>query len=419
MKDTSRAWAKLSQFRDEACLFFKEREQLVECGLVALLSNSHLFILGPPGTAKSMLAETLASGIDGAPYFYAMMHKFLTWRDLACGEVIVLEESSGGAKSIRFRNTEGPLLRARFIFLDELFKASAATNNSILNLLQERIYSINPGEVGKSPLMMAVAASNEMPSTGEEQLRAFADRFLLWCEVEYISVSHEGNTAFIDMLGETKNPPSCGLSLEDVLYLRGEAKKIHVSPDMLGVINSMRAALRLEHRIEPSDRRFKASIGAARAYAFLNGHARVEMGDLAILEHILWAGREREVRDTVRRVVREFCGETALSAIENLFREANEVYRDAVSLMDRADHEIPLDETQRKRRDDLRKDALVKERRLSELADNIAAMGAAITTRRATSLGRYFLNQTNVLRKALIGRRGVEDPFAGAAYVGL
>jgi MoxR-like ATPase len=416
MKDPSRAFAILSRFRDEACHFFKEREQLVECGLVALLSNAHLFILGPPGTAKSMLAETLAGGIVGASHYYAMMHKFLTWRDLACGEVIVHEESSNGKKSIRFRNTEGPLLRAHFVFLDELFKASAATNNSILNLLQERIFSINSGEVGKAALMMAVAASNEMPGSGEEQLRAFADRFLIWHEVDYISVSHEGNTAFIDMLEETGDPPSCGLSLEDVMYLRGEAKKVQLSRDILGIVNSMRAALRLEHRIEPSDRRFKASMVALRAYAFLNGHARVEVGNLAVLEHILWAGREREVRDIVRRVVREFSGETALSSIQGLFGEANETYRDALSLMDRADREIPIDETQRKRREDLRKETLTKERRLTEIADTIGSHLVGLSTRRAGALGRFFLNQTNVLRKALIARRGVEDPFAGAAY---
>lgn len=416
MKDTSRAWATLARFREAACLFFKEREQLVECGLVALLSSSHLFILGPPGTAKSMLAETLANGIEGALYFYAMMHKFLTWRDLACGEVIVHEESYGGARSIRFRNTEGLLLRAHFIFLDELFKASAATNNSLLNLLNERIYSINPGEVGKSPLMMAVAAGNEMPASGEEQLRAFADRFLVWYAVDYISVAHDGNTAFIDMLEESGNPPLCGLTLEDVFYLRAEAQKVPIGRDILGVINSLRATLRLEHRIEPSDRRFKASLSAIKAFAFLNGHARVEISDLAILEHILWAGREREVRDVVRKVVREFSGDAALTAVESLFREASETYRDALSLLDRADREIPLDDSQRKRRDDIRRDALAKERRLAEIAELMAAAAKGVSSRRGDTLARFFVNQTSVLRKALIARRGVEDPFVGAAH---
>jgi len=417
MKDTSRVWTAFARFRDQSCHFFKERESLVECGLTALLSDAHLFILGPPGSAKSMLAETLAGGIEGASYCYVMMHKFLTWRDLACGEVVVREESSGGIRSIRFLNVEGPLLRAHFVFLDELFKASAATNNSILNLLQERIYSINPGETGRSPLMMAVAAGNEMPGS-EDNLRAFADRFLFWNEVDYISVSHEGNTAFIDMLQETGKPPSLGLTLEEVQYLRGEANRIPVGRDIIGVVNSIRAALALEHRIEPSDRRFKASMAALRAFAFLNGHPRAEISDLAVLEHILWAGREREVRDTVRKVVRDFSGDSALTAVENLFREANDVFRGAMALMDRADRELPVDETRRRKRDELRREALQKERQLAEIAGGMSASVSSMASPRACALGRYFLNRANVMRKALIGRRGVEDPFVGAAHAG-
>jgi MoxR-like ATPase len=415
MNDPSRAWSALMKYREEACLYFKEREMLVEGALIALLCNAHIFILGPPGTAKSLLAETLASSITGASYFYVLMHKFLTWRDLACSEVVVHEESSGTSKSIRFRNVEGPLLRAQFIFLDELYKASAALNNSILNLLHERIYTINPGEIGRSPLMMAVAASNEMPGSGEEQLRAFSDRFLLWYEVEYVSIAHEGNTAFIEMLEETSDPPSCGLSLQDVLYLRGEAAKVQFDKQILGVVNSIRATLRLEHRIEPSDRRYKAAMAAVKAYAFLNGHIHVELADLAVLEHILWAGREREIRDVVRRVVREYCGDCILSEIESSFREMSELYRDALSLLDRADREIPVGEAERKRRDQFRNEALVKERRIAELADNIAEKVARVGSRRATAIGRYFLNEGVILKKALIARRGVEDPFLGAS----
>jgi hypothetical protein len=144
----------------------------------------------------------------------------------------------------------------------------------------------------------------------------------------------------------------------------------------------------------------------------------VEIGDLAILEHILWAGREREVRDLVRKVVREFSGDAALSRVEALYREANEAFRDAVSLLDRADREIPLDDTQRKRSDDVRKDALAKERRLTEIAESMAAAMKGISSRRANVLARFFLNEINVLRKALIARRGVEDPFVGAAHGG-
>jgi len=413
MTDTSKSWTALQAFRRDAARFFKEREELLDCGLVALIANVHLFILGPPGTAKSMLAESLAGGIGGARYFYTMLNKFMTWRDLACGEVTVREETVGTSKSIRFRNSEGPLLFAHFIFLDELFKASAATNNSLLNLLQERIYTINAGEVGRAPVLMVIGASNEAPGGEDEHLRAFADRFLLWHEVDYISVSDDYNTSFIDMLEGSDPLPTSDLTLEDILYLRGEAQKVRVDRAILGVINSLRATLRLEHKIEPSDRRFKAAIGAIKAFAFLNGRAEACIEDLGVLEHILWAGCERENRGVVRRVVREYSGESGLSAIESFYREGINLYDGALSLLGQADREIPFDDAQQKRCDGLRNEALAKERQLDGMAVRIAREIESLNTRRAITLARYFLNQTNVLRKALVSRRGVEDPFVG------
>ena len=143
---------------------------------------------------------------------------------------------------------------------------------------------------------------------------------------------------------------------------------------------------------------------------------QVGVSDLAILEHILWAGRDREVRDAVRRVVREFCGDTALTTVENLFREATTAYHDTLSLLDRADRELPIDDTRRNRQRELRNEPLIKERRITELAETMASSMSTIASRRARPAAQYFLNRINILRKALVNRRGVKDPFVGAAH---
>jgi MoxR-like ATPase len=416
MLDQSLAWNALQLFREELRRFFKERGELVDCGLTALIANAHLFILGPPGTAKSMTAQAVARGITGAKYFYVLLNKFLTWRDLACGEVIVREESDGDARLIRFRNSEGPLLGAHLVFFDELFKASGATLNSLLNLLNERIYTINAGEVMRAPLLSVIAASNEMPGSDDEHLRPFADRFLLWYEVDYISISHDENTAFIEMLEGDDVLPTSTLTLEDLVYFRSEASRIPIDRSMLGVINSIRATLKLEHRIEPSDRRYRDSLKAIKAYAFLNGHATVKLEDLAILEHILWAAREPEVRDTVRRVVREFTGENSVSEAETLYRKANELFRETLTILEQADREIPFDEPQRQKREQLRNDAWSKERQIETLCSDLTKLATTVKSRRASALMKTYLNEVKLLRKALVHRRGVEDPFVGVGY---
>src|SRR5205823_415360 len=115
------------------------------------------------------------------------------------------ETADDHGKSIHFFNTEGKLLRAVLIFLDEIDKVSIATANACLPLLNERKYSINPGEVKQSPVISVIAACNKLPSAAE--LTPLLDRFLLRYEVGYISISHEGDSDFIDMMEESAPAP--------------------------------------------------------------------------------------------------------------------------------------------------------------------------------------------------------------------
>ena len=57
---------------------FLERADLIDGALAALLSSHHLFIIGPPGTAKSMLADELCRRIEGANYFQWLLTRFTT-----------------------------------------------------------------------------------------------------------------------------------------------------------------------------------------------------------------------------------------------------------------------------------------------------------------------------------------------------
>src|SRR5712692_6440808 len=69
---------KIARIREELNRMFLERADLIDGAIVAMLSAHHLLIIGPPGTAKSMLADELCGRIESANYFQWLLTKFST-----------------------------------------------------------------------------------------------------------------------------------------------------------------------------------------------------------------------------------------------------------------------------------------------------------------------------------------------------
>src|SRR5512140_636166 len=170
---------RLRRLRDELTQTFLERGEVIDGALAALLAGQHVLLIGPPGTAKSMLADELCHRLDGAHYFQWLLTKFSTPEELF------------GAVSLRSlendeyrRVTTHKLPEAHIAFLDEVFKANSSILNSILTLMNERRFH-NGREPMEVPLVTLFGASNELPE--EDELQALYDRFLLRFVVGYIA----------------------------------------------------------------------------------------------------------------------------------------------------------------------------------------------------------------------------------------
>ena len=85
-------YERFQKLRDELKHYFKEREEVVDGAFTALLARHHVLLIGPPGTAKTNLAETLCKSITGSHYFFHLLTKFTTDKDLLVSEVMVEEE---------------------------------------------------------------------------------------------------------------------------------------------------------------------------------------------------------------------------------------------------------------------------------------------------------------------------------------
>jgi len=82
------------------------------------------------------------------------------------------------------RQTDGYLPQATVAFVDEVFKANSAILNTLLTILNERLFD-NGADRVRVPLLCLVGASNELPES--EELDALYDRFLIRRQVSQVS----------------------------------------------------------------------------------------------------------------------------------------------------------------------------------------------------------------------------------------
>jgi MoxR-like ATPase len=121
-----------------------------------------------------MLARALAQAFGGV-YFERLLTKFSTPEELF-GPI-----SLKALEQDKFQRVlTGKLPEAQFAFVDEIFKSSSAILNSLLTLINERVFH-NDGAAVQCPLVTMFGASNELPE-GKE-LEALFDRFLFRFEV--------------------------------------------------------------------------------------------------------------------------------------------------------------------------------------------------------------------------------------------
>src|SRR5213076_910413 len=142
---------------------------------LAVVAGEHLFLYGPPGTAKSALIRQFAGAVRSR-YFEYMLTRFSEPNELF-GPIDIVRLREGVVATV----TRGMLPEAEFVFLDELFNANSAILNKLLTVLNERIYR-RGAETHRLPLLSLFSASNHLPE--DEALRALFDRFLLRCPVD-------------------------------------------------------------------------------------------------------------------------------------------------------------------------------------------------------------------------------------------
>jgi len=293
-----------------------ERDEIIACSLLTMLSGQSVFFFGPPGTAKSLIARRLAGLFQSSSFFECLLNRFTTPEELF-GPVSIRELKEGDRY---VRKTAGYLPTADFAFLDEIWKSSPGILNSLLTILNERKFR-NGDAVDDVPLKAIVAASNEIPAEGQG-LEALYDRFVMRLTVPPVSnpKSFESILRGAGAEETIQLPDPEKISNDEWRDVMARAKKVSVSAEALSVVHAVRGRIAgktgekkeaaATKPIYVSDRRWIKAMAVARTAAAICGRDEVLPIDILVLADCLWSHAEDRdaIRVAVETSVREIGG---------------------------------------------------------------------------------------------------------------
>ena len=291
-----------------------EKETEISLSLLAALAGESIILLGPPGVAKSMVSRQLKTAFREAQSFEYLMSRFST-PDEIFGPVSIQKLKTSDTYE---RAVEGYLPTADVVFLDEIWKAGPAIQNTLLTVINEKIFRNGNREM-HLPLKLLVAASNELPAKGEG-LEALWDRFVIRIESRPIKLEKNFRAMLLEVKSEERGVKkqssvaegkanSNAITAEEYAEWTERIGKIGVKIEVLDAISAIRKSLRAvnvdeaaeRRNIYVSDRRWKNIVRLLRTSAFMQDREEVDICDLLPIYHCLW--QEPEERDAIRNIV--------------------------------------------------------------------------------------------------------------------
>lgn len=264
---------------------FIGKDEIIDLMGICLVSRENLFLLGPPGTAKSAMVKALASQLRGQNFEY-LLTRFTEPNELF-GPFDIRKLREGELVT----NTEGMLPEASLIFLDELLNANSAILNSLLMVLNERVF--RRGRESKDlPVLMIVGASNHLPE--DEALQALFDRFLVRVRCDNVAPEMLADVLEAGWRLEQKNGQVLPeVSVDDIADLQKQLTSVDLSgikTAYIELIQSMRNA-----GVKVSDRRAVKLQRLIAASALICNRMEAIPSDMWVLRYIWDTDEQREV----------------------------------------------------------------------------------------------------------------------------
>jgi MoxR-like ATPase len=271
-----------SRMKAEASKVIVGQDEVFEQIAVAFFSGGHVLLEGVPGTAKTLLAKTLARLID------AEFRRIQFTPDLMPSDVVgtqVFDVNRGA-----FYLKKGPIF-TQITLADEINRAPAKTQSALLEAMEERQVTIEGERYPLADPFMVLATQNPIEYEGTYPLpEAQLDRFMFKVRVNYPPEEVEREVLRRYHAGfDAHNLDATGITAlirtADLPSVREEMRAVTVEEGIFGYITQIATASRRspELILGGSPRASIALLLGAKTYAALQGRTFVTPDDVKAL----------------------------------------------------------------------------------------------------------------------------------------
>lgn len=295
---------KVLDLRDAVTAELVGRGEFVDLLVLALVAKHNVFTVSNPGTAKTTTFWRLVTRIADARNFGITFSRHTT------PDAVFGPQSIQGLINDEFRRkVDGFAPTAHLAMFDELPRASEATANGLLELINERTYD-QDGRKEKASLWVAFAFANSMLQAEHDGLGACADRFMLRFKLDDLT-SSDDLRALWDV--ELAPNPQKVVTWDDIVAAHTAAMDVKI-PDAVfdAALTVKRAATDLG--VEISNRRWRESKRIIQARAWLNDRTAAEVDDIEDLAACFWTDPEQIPK--VEKAVAAVCAPRLREALD-------------------------------------------------------------------------------------------------------
>ena len=297
--DAGRLLSLAERLREQAARVLVGQDEAIELLIVALMARGHVLLEGVPGTAKTLMAKTLA-GLVRAEYRRIQFTPDLMPSDVV--GTVVFDTQSG-----QFNLKRGPIF-TQILLADEINRAPAKTQAALLEAMEERQVSIEGDTQMLPDPFMVIATQNPVEMDGTYPLpEAQLDRFLFKIKVGYLPPEQEVEVYRRYHEGfDAHNLAATGLtpvvSPSQLAQIRQLIQTVRVEEGVLNYIASITNATRAsaDLALGASTRAGVALLLASKALAALRGRDYIAPDDIKlmvppVLRHRVYLRPEAEI----------------------------------------------------------------------------------------------------------------------------